>query len=99
TAFDRVQEYVTFLKNQDSVKNANKIKYQYYYIAMVASDKLKDYPKALDAINQILVLDPADAFASQAKPVLEKALKPRSSSSGGASGTKKSGTSTRKKRA
>ena len=99
TAFDRVQEYVTFLKNQDSVKNANKIKIQYYYIASVAADKLKDYPKALDAINQILVLDPADTFASQAKPVLEKALKPRSPASGGASGTKKSGTSTRKKRA
>ena len=98
TAFDRVEEYVTWLKNQDSVKNANKIKIQYYYIASVAADKLKDYPRALDAINQILVLDPADTFASQAKPVLEKALNPGSSTSGGGSGTKKSGTSTRKKK-
>ncbi len=98
SAFDQVQQYITFLKNQDSVKNANKIKYQYYYIASVAADKLKDYPTSLDAINQILAIDPADTFASQAKPVLEKAVNPVNSSSGGGSGTKKSGTSTRKKK-
>ena len=98
SAFDQVQQYITFLKNQDSVKNATKIKYQYYYIASVAADKLKDYKTSLDAINQILTIDPADTFASQAKPVLEKAVNPGNSSSGGGSGTKKSGTSTRKKK-
>lgn len=98
SAFDEVQQYVTFLRGQDSVKNANKIKAQYYYIASVAADKLKDYRASLDAINQILAIDPADTFASQARPVLEKALNPKSSSSGGATGTKRSGT-TKKKRA
>lgn len=101
TAFGQVQQYITFLKGQDSVKNATKIKAQYYYIASVAADKLKDYRASLDAVNQILAIDPADTFASQAKPVLEKAISPRSnSSSGGSSGTRKTGTSsTRKKRA
>lgn len=83
SAFDEIQRYIDYLKNQDSVKNASKIKYQYYYIASVSADKLKDYQKALDAINQILVIDPADTFGVQAKPVLEKAVgKP---SSGGSS--------------
>ncbi|WP_018616991.1 tetratricopeptide repeat protein [Segetibacter koreensis] len=99
TAFDQVEQYITFLKTQDSVKNASKIKTQYYYIASVAADKLKDYKRSLDAINQILAIDPADTFASQAKPVLEKALNPKSSSSSSnGSGTKKTGTSTRKKK-
>ncbi len=74
TAFDEVQRYIDYLKGQDLVKNATKIKYQYYYVASVAADKLKDYQKALDAINQILVIDPADTFGTQAKPVLEKAV-------------------------
>lgn len=99
TAFDEVQQYVTFLRGQDSVKNASKIKSQYYYIASVAADKMKDYQKSLDAVNQILAIDPADTFASQAKPVLEKAINPpKSSSSGKTSGSKRTGTSTRKKK-
>jgi len=99
TAFDEVQQYVTFLKGQDSVANATKIKSQYYYIASVAADKLKDYRTSLDAVNQILAIDPADTFASQAKPVLEKALNPKSSSSSGkSSATKKAKTTTTKKK-
>jgi hypothetical protein len=97
SAFDEVQQYVTFLKGQDSVKNASKIKAQYYYIASVAADKLKDYRASLDAVNQILAIDPADTFASQARPVLEKALNPPARSSSG-SGTKKSGTTTSRKK-
>ncbi len=83
TAFDEVQRYIDYLKNEDSVKNASKIKYQYYYIASVAADKLKDYQKALDAINEILAIDPADTFGVQAKPVLEKAINPKGASSSG----------------
>lgn len=99
TAFDEVQQYVAFLRSQDSVKNASKIKSQYYYIASVAADKMKDYQKSLDAVNQILAIDPADTFASQARPVLEKAINPpKSSSSGKSSGSKRTGTSTRKKK-
>jgi len=93
TAFDEVQQYITYLKGQDSVKNATKIKYQYYYIASVAADKLKDYPKALDAINQILVIDPNDTFGVQAKPVLEKAVNGKSAGDGG---TPKKSTAPRK---
>ncbi len=99
SAFGQVQQYITFLKGQDSTKNATKIKAQYYYIASVAADKLKDYRASLDAVNQILAIDPADTFASQAKPVLEKALNPpKSSSTRGSSGSKRNGTSTRKKK-
>jgi len=97
SAFGQVQQYITFLKGQDSVKNATKIKAQYYYIASVAADKLKDYRTSLDAVNQILAIDPSDTFASQAKPVLENALKPKSSSSSRSSGTKKTSTSSKKK--
>lgn len=95
TAFDEVQQYIDFLKNQDAAKNASKIKYQYYYIASAAADKLKDYPKALDAVNNILQVDPEDTFAKQAKPVLERAVSGKSASASpapkkaAATGTKK----------
>lgn len=98
SAFDEVEQYITYLKGKDSVANATKIKSQYYYIASVAADKMKDYQRSLDAVNQILAIDPADAFASQARPVLEKAINPPKSSSGKSSGTRKSGTTTRKKK-
>jgi tetratricopeptide (TPR) repeat protein len=74
SAFDEVEEYISFLKKQDSVKNMSKIKNQYYYIASVAADKMKDYKKALSVVNDILALDPQDAFATQAKGPLEKAI-------------------------
>ena len=81
TAFDEVQQYIDFLKNQDATKNATKIKYQYYYIASSAADKMKDFSKALSAVNSILEIDPNDAFAKQAKPILEKAVNGKSTSS------------------
>lgn len=74
TAFDEVEEYITFLRSADSVKNATKIKYQYYYIASVASDKLKDYSRAINALEKVLIIDPQDQFATRAIPVLKKAL-------------------------
>jgi tetratricopeptide (TPR) repeat protein len=80
TAFDEVQQYIDFLKTQDAAKNADKIKRQYYYIASAAADKMKDYPKALAAVNSILEVDPEDTFAKQAKPVLEKAVNGKSAS-------------------
>lgn len=73
-SFDEIKEYVDFLTTQDAAKNASKIKTQYYFIASVAADKMKDYPTALDAVNKILAIDPADTFATQAKPVLEKVI-------------------------
>jgi tetratricopeptide (TPR) repeat protein len=85
TSFPVIQEYINFLNNQDAAKNAAKVKYQYIYIASIAADKMKDYRTALDAVNKILAIDPADQFATQAKPVLEKAVnaKPSGGSSGG----------------
>ena len=79
SAFDEVQQYIDYLSKTDSVKNAEKIKYQHYYIAQVAADKLKDYPKAIEALERVQVLDPEDSFAKQALPVLRKAVSGRSS--------------------
>jgi tetratricopeptide (TPR) repeat protein len=73
TAFDEVEQYITFLK-KDSVANKSKIKSQYYYMASVAADKMKNYRKALDIVNNILAIDPQDSFATQAKAPLEKAV-------------------------
>jgi len=92
-SFDEIQEYVNFITTQDSVKNASKIKTQYYFIASVAADKMKDYATALDAVNKILAIDPADTFATQAKPVLEKVLNAKD---GGSTAPKKTATTTGK---
>jgi len=72
-AFQPIEQYVTFLQ-KDAAKNANRIKSQYYYMASVYADKLKDYAKAIEVLDKILTVDPADQFATQAKPVLQKAL-------------------------
>jgi tetratricopeptide (TPR) repeat protein len=82
-SFDEIQQYIDFLTQQDAAKNASKIKSQLYYVASIAADKMKDYPKALDAVNKILAIDPADTFATQAKPVLEKAVNGKSAGDGG----------------
>ncbi|MDB5247814.1 MAG: tetratricopeptide repeat family protein [Segetibacter sp.] len=81
--FDEIQQYIDFLTQQDAAKNASKIKSQLYYVASTAADKMKDYPKALDAVNKILAVDPADSFATQAKPVLERAVNGKSAGDGG----------------
>ena len=74
TAFDEVEQYITFLTTQDATKNLEKIKREYYYMATVASDRMKDYSKALSVVNRLIAIDPADAFAMQAKAPLEKAV-------------------------
>ncbi len=79
TAFDEVQQYIDYLTKTDAAKNATKVKYQYYYIAQVAADKMKDYPKAIEALEKVQVLDPEDTFAKQALPVLRKAVSGKSS--------------------
>ncbi len=79
SAFDEVQQYIDYLRKTDSVKNATKIKYQYYYIAQVAADKMKDYPKAIEALEKVQIIDPEDTFAKQALPVLRKAVGGRNS--------------------
>ena len=95
-SFSAVQQYIDFLTKQDPQKNASKIKSQYIYMASIAADKMKDYPKALDAVNHILAIDPADTFAVQAKPVLEKAVNGKSA---GGAAPKKAASAPTKKRA
>ena len=73
-AFEPIEQYNTFLK-KDLAANSKKIIYNYYYVAQLLADKMKDYPRALLILNKILEVDPTDAFATQAKPVLENAIK------------------------
>ncbi len=73
TAFPALERYITFLSS-DPAKNMSKIKSQYYYMAQVAADKMKDYPKAIEILEKVMVLDAADPFATQALPVLRKAV-------------------------
>jgi tetratricopeptide (TPR) repeat protein len=72
TAFPAIDEYITFL-SKDTVKNRNKIISQYYYMATVSADKMKDYPKAISVLERLLAFDPQNAFASNALPILRKA--------------------------
>ncbi len=74
TAFDEVEQYITFLTTQDATKNLEKVKREYYYMATVSSDRMKDYTKALSIVNRIIAIDPNDAFATQAKAPLERAV-------------------------
>ena len=72
SAFPAVDEYIAFL-SKDTVKNKNKIIGQYYYMATIAADKLKDYPKAIAILERLQAVDPENAFANNALPILRKA--------------------------
>jgi tetratricopeptide (TPR) repeat protein len=72
-AFTAVDEYINFL-SKDPEKNKAKMLNQYYYMASVASDKMKDYPKAISILERILLVDPQNTFATQALPVLRNAV-------------------------
>ncbi len=74
SAFAASQQYIDFLTRKDPVANASKIVSQYTFIASTSADVLKDYAGALDVVNKILAIDPANTFATSAKPVLEKAV-------------------------
>jgi tetratricopeptide (TPR) repeat protein len=71
SAFPAIDEYINFL-SKDSVKNMNKIRGQYYYMALT-SVKMKDYAKGASILERLLVLDPQNAFALQNYPILKKA--------------------------
>ena len=89
-AFPAIQQYIDFMTKKDATANAAKIVSQYTTIASVAADQLKDYNMALDAVNKIIAIDPTNSFATNAKPVLEKAIR------GGAGGPKKTTTPAKK---
>ncbi|HEX8334307.1 MAG TPA: tetratricopeptide repeat protein, partial [Segetibacter sp.] len=72
TAFPAIDEYITFLA-KDTAKNKAKILNQYYYMATVTADKMKDYPRAIGVLERILAVDPQNAFANNALPILRKA--------------------------
>lgn len=93
SCFAAIQQYIDFLSAQDAVKNAGKIKDNYIFMASMTADKIKDYPAALDYVNKILAIDPADSFGTSAKPVLEKAVNTKSSGGGA---TKKTAPGTKK---
>jgi Flp pilus assembly protein TadD len=74
TAIEAIEGQTTFLK-KDSVANKNRIinnyGYEVYYYA-----KIMDYQKGLDAANNILYLDPTNAYALGAKAQFEHLLNP-----------------------
>ena len=64
TALPAIDEYNNYLK-KDTAKNKNRIKtnlsYKVFYYVM----KAKDYSKGMDALQEILAVDPTDNYASE----------------------------------
>ncbi|MES2647520.1 MAG: tetratricopeptide repeat protein [Bacteroidota bacterium] len=77
TALPAIEQYNAFLM-ADTAKNKNRIisniGYKVYYFA----NKAKDYPKAIEALNEILALDPSNSYALSAKKQLEQILNKKS---------------------
>jgi tetratricopeptide (TPR) repeat protein len=73
TAIPAIDQYNAFLM-KDTAKNKNRIitnvGYKVYYYA----NKAKDYPKAIQALDEILALDPTNTYALSAKKQLESIL-------------------------
>lgn len=74
TAIEAIEGQTAFLK-KDSVTNKNRIIFNYGYEVYYYA-KIQDYQKGLDAANDILYLDPANAYALGAKAQFEHLLNP-----------------------
>lgn len=71
-AYKKLIEKATQL---DSVKYKTQIVSSDIYLAIYYFDVKKDKQAALDHINHVLAIDPANASALQMKPIMEKSLK------------------------
>ena len=98
SAIPAIDQYNQFLV-KDTAKNKSRIFNNIGYKIAYYANKKQDYPKALEAVNEILAIDPTNSYATQVKKQLEAAMnrgtKPAGGSSGqaggGATGTKSSG--------
>ena len=74
---------------KDTAKYKNRIITNIGYKVYFYANKAKDYPKAIEALDEILALDPSNNYAISAKEQLKKILNkkagaaaPKSGSSG-----------------
>lgn len=72
-AVEALLQYNTFLA-KDSVKNKTSIVANYYYIMIYYADKMKDYAKALEYCDRILMIIPGDAEMTNIRKTLEARL-------------------------
>jgi len=76
TALPAIDAYISFL-SKDTAKNKKSIISSYYYEIPYFA-KIKDFQKALDAANAILVLDSANAYGKSVKDAAtQQLLKPK----------------------
>jgi tetratricopeptide (TPR) repeat protein len=76
--YEKLAEMATKL---DSVKYKSQVINSYMYLAQYYNDAKKDAKTALSYVEKILAIDPANQFATAAKPALQKLLsKPASTS-------------------
>lgn len=69
--YEKLAEMATKL---DSVKFKSQIINAYMYLAQYANDAKKDPKTALSYVDKILAIDPANQFATSAKPALQKLI-------------------------
>lgn len=72
-AVEALLQYNTFLA-KDSVKNKTTIVGNYYYIMIYFADKVKDYAKAIEYCDRILMIIPGDAEMTAIRKTLESRL-------------------------
>lgn len=92
-AYEKLAEMAMKL---DSVKYKAQVISAWTYLTTYYNDAKKDSKTALTYVDKILQVDPANQFANQAKPILQKASKPapaQPKKSGGSSSSTKSGAS------
>jgi len=86
SAIPAIDQYNTFLR-KDTTKNKNRIISNIGYKVYFYANKAKDYPKAIEALDEILALDPSNSYALSAKEQLKKLLNKKSGAAAPKSGT------------
>jgi tetratricopeptide (TPR) repeat protein len=73
TAIPAIDQYNAFMQ-KDTAKYKNRIITNVGYKVYFYANKTKDYPKAIEALDEILALDPANQYAIAAKTQLQNIL-------------------------
>jgi tetratricopeptide (TPR) repeat protein len=69
-ALEQQNEYL----KKDSVKYANQLYTNYYYMVLYYGGKGNNYPKAVEICDQMLAIKPGDEWATQVKASLTKSM-------------------------
>jgi len=74
SAIPAVTDYIKWMEQKDKAKYKNTIIQNYGYIVYIHANVNKDYQAALATLNEILLIDPENAYAKATSEAIKKIM-------------------------